>query len=342
MKRGLVKLDINETPRSVYEDRLDQLRAQLREEGCTIGLVYADISRGGDLSYLTNFCLYWNEAVLAVPVDGPPALIMKLSKRVNPWIKRTTILDDIRSGPNAAKNIAEFVGEQKDGDNAAIGLVGSEWWPDALLTQLRDAAPGAQMHPLGNLVKDVRRVPDLEELALLEEAGHILTDVIEKAAHKAQDGARLSLMVGDSRRAGYADLEVHCRTADTGDRLIDAWGQYRYVWVEAARTEGGGAGETLQRARDVLFSALKPDASESSLQAAVAKALPGETGLTVSCWSHVEIETRGAYRSADDTHRSFAEGEVVSPRLTLKTPDGVFTSAATVRLLAGSPSIIAA
>lgn len=342
MKRGLVKLDINETPQSAYENRLDQLRAQLKDQGCTIGLVYADISRGGDLSYLTNFCLYWNEAVLAVPVDGPPALIMKLSKRVNPWIKRTTILDDIRSGPNAAKNIAEFINEQNGGANAVVGIVGDEWWPDALLTQLRDAAPGAELRPLGDLVKVARRVPDLEELALLEEAGKILTDVIEKAAQKAEDGARLSLMVGDGRRAGYADLEVHCRTADTGDRLIDAWGQYRYVWVEAARTEGGAAGETLQRARDVLFSALKPGVSESSLQEAVAKALPGKTDLTVSCWSHVDIETRGAYRPAEDTHRAFAEGEVVSPRLTLKTPDGVFTSAATVRVLTGSPSIIAA
>ncbi len=342
MKRGLVKLDINETPHSAYENRLDQLRAQLKEKGCTVGLVYADISRGGDLAYLTNFCLYWNEAVLAVPVDGAPALIMKLSKRVNPWIKRTTILDDIRSGPNAAKNIAGFLDEHKGGAKAVVGLIDSEWWPNALLTQLSEAAPEAELRPLGSLVKEARRVPDPEELALLEDAGQILSGVIEKAAHETEDGARLSLMVGDGRRAGYADLEVHCRTADSGERLIDAWGQYRYVWMEAARTEGGDAGKILQRARDALFSALKPGASESSLQAAIAKAFPGEKNLTVSCWSHVDIETRGAYRLAADANRAFVEGEVVAPRLTLKTPAGVFASAATVRLLSGSLNIIAA
>lgn len=341
MKRGLVKLDLSETPVPVYERRLDALRDRLKEEGCNVGLIYADVSRGGDLSYLTNFCLYWNEAVLAVPLDGPPVLIMKLSPRVNPWIKRTTILDDIRSGPNAAKNVAAFLDERAASSPVIAGLVDREWWPAALAAQLEAAAPDVELRPLGGLVRKMRRTPDAEELSLLEEAGRILSDAINEAAVEEDDGASLSSMVGGGRRAGYADLEAHCRTAESGERLIDAWGQYRYVWAEAARTTGGAAGELLRRASDAALAALKPGASENAVKAAAQKSASGQSPLQVACWSHVDIETRGAYRGAEEPGRAFGDGEVVALRITLPAPNGVFAAAATVRVLSTGSQIIA-
>ena len=70
MKRGLVVLDPAEIPPGELEQRVGALQAELRARGLAAALVYADVYHSGDLGYLSNICLYWNEALLAVPADG--------------------------------------------------------------------------------------------------------------------------------------------------------------------------------------------------------------------------------------------------------------------------------
>lgn len=82
MKRGLVVLDHDELPEEEWRRRIDRTRAVLREQGVDLALVYGDVFRSDDIAYLTNLCIYWNEGMLAVPADGEPALLTKLSPRV--------------------------------------------------------------------------------------------------------------------------------------------------------------------------------------------------------------------------------------------------------------------
>ena len=121
MKRGLVVLDPAEIPPGELEQRVGALQAELRARGLAAALVYADVYHSGDLGYLSNICLYWNEALLAVPADGQAALLTKLSPRVANWWRATSNLEDFRSGRVLAKLAEGFLAEQGPG---GVGLVG--------------------------------------------------------------------------------------------------------------------------------------------------------------------------------------------------------------------------
>ena len=156
MKRGLVVLDPAEIPPGELEQRVGALQAELRERGLAAALVYADVYHSGDLGYLSNICLYWNEALLAVPADGRAALLTKLSPRVANWWRATSNLEDFRSGRVLAKLAEGFLAEQGPG---GVGLVELDWWPDQLLADVTAAAGGREITDLGSVVRRRRQVP---------------------------------------------------------------------------------------------------------------------------------------------------------------------------------------
>ena len=75
MKRGLVVRDAEEIADSEWAARVGALQSELAAAGVDIALIYNDVSRGDDIGYLTNLCIYWNEGVLAVPATGEPAML---------------------------------------------------------------------------------------------------------------------------------------------------------------------------------------------------------------------------------------------------------------------------
>ena len=121
MKRGLVTLDA-----SGRADRLRAFQRHLGVDGLAAAAIYGDVHRSGDLTYLTNLCLYWNEGVLVVPADGEPVLLTKLSARVQPWMRETSTLRDVRSGPDLASLLAGLLQGRAPG---VLGLVDRAWWP---------------------------------------------------------------------------------------------------------------------------------------------------------------------------------------------------------------------
>lgn len=254
MKRGLVVLDPAETPPDELAGRVTALQARLRAEGLDAALIYGDVSRSDDIAYLTNLCLYWNEAVLVVGAEGEPTLATKLSKRVHPWMRKTTTLRDIRSGRDLAALAAaalverEAAGTPQPGGAAdvaggaagaaaplRVGLVEADWWPATLVAELGAALAGAELVELGGTVREARAVLSDGEAALLRRAEEILgAAVADAAAAPADPRARVAQIERAVRGAGFADLEVRCDDPAS----IDAFGQYRNLWVRVTREAG--------------------------------------------------------------------------------------------------------
>lgn len=99
MKRGWIAWDRDELPPAALARRLEQVRALLSERSLPALLVYTDVWRSNHARYFSNFMPYWNRALLVIPRDGAPILLCALSSRVYPWIRSTSILDDVRPGP---------------------------------------------------------------------------------------------------------------------------------------------------------------------------------------------------------------------------------------------------
>ncbi|MGH8218851.1 MAG: aminopeptidase P family N-terminal domain-containing protein [Steroidobacteraceae bacterium] len=312
---------------------MDGVRVRLEASGAQIALIYGDVSRSADIHYLTNLCLYWNEAVLVIPLVGAPVLVTKLSKRVQPWMHRTSTLEDIRSGPRLTENICSVLDERSGGRAGRIALIDLPWWPNKLVTELRTALPQAQLQDLGPAVRDSRLQPSADEWSLLQRGAELLDAAMESAWQRGGDAdERTSIAIRGIRRAGFEDAMVTFEKLSDGSEFADVVGQYRYVWLHQSRPRGGPSAEMANDTMQVALAAARPGMTEAQLVKLAAAQVTDRYEVELSCAPYPDIETRGLCRIAQDAQRPLKEGEVVCIALSLASEAGVIEAAETVKI----------
>jgi Creatinase/Prolidase N-terminal domain len=317
MKRGLVLFDPNETPPEEYKSRLGRLQERLRADRLACGFIYGDVASSGDICYLTNLTIYWNQGVLAVPDQGEPVFLTKLSKRVYPWMRSSSVVNDIRSNPDLGRAIVQFCREHLAGSaSPKVALIDEAWWPESIVANVRAALPEVDFTNVEGAVRDQRAKPSQSELALLGRARSILEDAIDTALtgnHTTEE--RWAAVQRISRRRGFMDILGHCHAnPEEGSVSVDVSGQFRHLWLRCAKARGGDAAARLQPALDAIAGSLKPGATRAEVQAAGARY--AETarwqGFACDCLSHTDIETDGAQRPpAGADSEPLQDGEVV-------------------------------
>jgi hypothetical protein len=321
VKRGLVVLDPAEVPEQERAERVLRLQRRLADEGVTIALDYADVHRSDDLAYLTNLCLYWNEGILAVPVVGEPAFLMKLSPRVHPWMRRSSTLTDLRSGKGFTALVEGLLAGAEPG---VLGLVDAPLWPATAIEEVRAAAPGWEIRPLGGLVREQRLVPSAAERALLREAQAHLEAALTNAA-AAAEGARIALVERALRGAGFTDVLAEVVRGPDGVVALDVTGQYRFCWVRGARLVDGTAApwaDELGRALAAAVAAVAPGVAPGVPVAAaeqVLAGLPADAVASATVVHQADLSTGGDY--ADPAER-LPDGAVVVVGVEVLFPDG--------------------
>src|SRR5579875_317322 len=278
MKRGLV--EAAQERRGFYEARIDRLRERLREAGVHVALIYGDVYRSDDIAHLTNLCIYWNEGVVAVPVDAPPAFLAKLSKRVHPWMRRTSILEDLRASQKLPQLLAGYLDEL---GSSRVGFIDRAWWPAELVDGVVAAAPGKDFIDLPDAVRDGRLVPDELDRQDLERAGAIVAGGLAAAsAAEGEPETRIAALELAARGAGARDVLTVIHRSEAGEQP-DCSVQFANVWARATRPNGGpsAAVEALETAATALRSA----ATLADIQAAAG------AGTAISIVSHCDIAT---------------------------------------------------
>jgi hypothetical protein len=284
VKRGLV-----EPPRADHAERVRALRERLRAAGAQLGLVYGDVSRSDDIEYLTGLCIYWNEGVVGVPTDGEPALLSKLSKRVHPWMRRTSTLTDLRSGRDLAALIADYAGGAR-----RIALVDRGLWPALLVRALEAACAPAELADLPGAVRDARLVPEAAELERLRELGGRRGAALDDAVGRPEREA-LAAVERTLRAGGALDVVAIRDEAPDGSVTLDVRVQQHGRWLRAARCAGG---EDAARAT-------------AALDEAAARLRSGRTdGLTFT--SHADLAPGAPARPAAATDGGLLVGEVAA------------------------------
>jgi Xaa-Pro aminopeptidase len=317
-------LDPAEIPPGELERRTDVVQAELRAQGLAAALVYADVYHSGDLGYLSNICLYWNEAMLAVPAEGKPALLTKLSPRVANWWRATSNLEDFRSGRVLAKLAEGFLAEQGPG---GVGLVELDWWPDTLAADVTAAAGGRAVTDLGSVVRRSRQSLSPSEAVLLRRASALTAQAVGAALdarltnHERAGRAELAARLG-----GAEDVNVYChRSGDDAD-TVEVVSEFRGYWTGAARvlaSSGATWAGALAAAHQAASSAVRAGATRDDVTAAARPAL-APTGLEwqADLIHHTDLETDGGYRTSGDQAEPLPDGSVVTLRLELELPGG--------------------
>lgn len=310
MKRGLVEAVGDH--QGVYDERVEALRALLRDRGMRVALIYGDVYRSDDIAHLTNLCIYWNEGVVAVPADGPPVFLAKLSKRVHPWMARTSTIEDLRASQRLPELIGQFLAEIGPG---TVGLVDRGWWPAPLVDGIADAAPGREIVDLPDAVRALRVVPDELDRERLERAGALVAAAVAAAAHAAGDPAqRLAALELVARGEGARDVIAFCRELADGIQ-IDCRVQFADVWACGARLLGVDGSSAPNAALDSVAAGLRPGTSASSLREFAG------ASVRVSLTRHCDLATAGELRAFTARDEPLQAGEVVA--LTVETGSGI-------------------
>ena len=313
MKRGLVVLDPAEIPTAEWGERVRAVQAELRAAGVDVALVYNDVSRGDDIGYLTNLVIYWNEGMLAIPVEGEATLLTKLSKRVFSWMQKTSVLEDLRSGQTLGKLVAGYVADRPAG---TIGFIDADLWPAAYVEEIAAAVPEWTTVELGPLVRDARKILSPAELGVIRSAAGVLRDALAAAGMRGLDmRGRMGALESVARHGGFTDVLPRGTEAD-GHVTIEAAGEYRQSWLLTGRTYGDAAFlGSLADAQRAALAAIGPGVAWSKVEAAAlaALALPDGATAVVTWSSQADFANRGELRPTSPAGP--AAGEVAALQL---------------------------
>lgn len=235
MKRGLSSFPDGRDNAALYAQRIGQVRRLCGERGLDAVVVYGTVARGSDIAYLTHAMLYWAEAALLVPAEGPVTLVKVLGPRTNPWMQATSTVDELRCTADVAGTLADVI---EAGGYRVVGLDGAADLPHPLGDVL--GRRGIETVDLEGRVRGMRLRPD----AATTEDTRALALSVQAAAEQA---GRLTSAAMTRFRA---DFEHALRVSGAWDVLIDTVPgpatqtvfrvrcQLRDAWVAIRRTVG--------------------------------------------------------------------------------------------------------
>jgi hypothetical protein len=207
MRRGLISRSPVELPDAVLEARLDRVRAAMQPAQLDALVIYTNNTRPAGVSWLTGFVPYWSEALLVVPRQGAPYLVVALTFRVKTWIERTSRIGEVLHTPRVGLKAAQQIASVRA--DAAVGIVDLNGLSAGIVEDLREGGPGLTLSDASALFAKLRAKADPAEITLAVKAASI--------AHRALGQVR-----GNTLGAMIAGVERQARLLGAEEIYIAA------------------------------------------------------------------------------------------------------------------------
>jgi Creatinase/Prolidase N-terminal domain len=250
MRRGLISRSPAELPDAALDARLARVRAAMGEAGLDAFLIYTNNTRSAGVSWLTGFVPYWSEALLVVPRERAPVLVVALTYRVKSWIERTSRVAEVIHTPRIGLEAARLIAADKA--DAAVGIADRDGLAAGILDDLRAGGPRLTFHDASELFAALRGEADPAEVALATKAASIAQHALgEVSARDAGLGDIIAAVEGAARKLGAEEIYV-AAAPDLGRdrRLIRVEGgtalgasfalratvAYKGTWIRLVRT----------------------------------------------------------------------------------------------------------
>jgi hypothetical protein len=275
MRRGLIARSLLELPDAVFDARLDRMRAAMQAEELDALIIYTNNTRPAGVSWLAGFVPYWSEAVLVVPREAAPYLVVALSFRVKPWIERVSLVADVLHTPRIGLKAAQQIAVTQA--DAAVGVVDFDGFPAGIAEDLREGGPKLTLLDASALFASLRAVADPAEIALASKAA----DIGHRALSAAQ-GETLNEMIAsvESQARALGVEEIYIAAApdlerDTRFRRIE--GEAALGRAFALRATVAYNGMWIRLVRSVCDTTIAQEAAARFAQAVAS--LPGDRGF---------------------------------------------------------------
>ena len=112
LKHGGLFWDQDLLPPENYTARYERIQETMRASGDDAWLVFGDVARYGNLTYLTNFLPRVRSAMAYLPREGAPVLYASIGLRDIPAAKTLTWVDEIRVFGRVPASVIKLIGDE--------------------------------------------------------------------------------------------------------------------------------------------------------------------------------------------------------------------------------------
>ncbi len=286
MRRGLISRSQAELPDAVLEARIARVHAAMGDAGLDALLVYTNNTRPAGVSWLTGFVPYWSEALLVLPRDREPVLVVALTYRVKSWIERTSHVAEVIHSPHIGLEAARLIAAQKA--DAAVGIVDRDGLAAGIVDEMRAGGPRLSLRDASGLFAALRGEADPAEIALAAKAATIARHALGKAsARDAGLGDIVAAVEGAARGQGAEEVYIAAAADLARDRrLVRVEGEIALGESFALRLTVAYKGSWIRLARTFRRDgAATPDAAAAARLAMAVAELPSARGFApFSSW----------------------------------------------------------
>jgi hypothetical protein len=250
MRRGLISRSQAELPDAVLDARVARVRAAMADARLDALLIYSNNTRPAGVSWLTGFVPYWSEALLVLPREREPVLVVALTYRVKSWIERTSRVADVIHGPRVGLEAARLIAGWKA--DAAVGIADRDGLAAGIVDDLHAGGPRLGLRDATALFAELRAQADPAEIALAIKAASIARRALgAAAARRAGLSDMIAAAEGEARRLGAEEVYIAAAPDLARDRrLVRIEGEsvlgesfalratvaYKGAWIRLTRT----------------------------------------------------------------------------------------------------------
>src|SRR5262245_4164425 len=154
MRRGLIARSQTELSDAALDARVARLQAAMNDARLDALIVYTNNTQTAAVWWLTGFVPYWSEALLVVPREGAPRLVVALSYRVKSWIERTSRVAEVVHTPRIGLEAARMIAATKA--DGAVGIVARDALYCGIAADLAEGGPRLVVSDASALFAKVR------------------------------------------------------------------------------------------------------------------------------------------------------------------------------------------
>lgn len=204
MRRGLISWSREEVPIAALDRRISRLQAAMHKEDTGALLAYTSFAQPSAVSWISHFVPYWSEALLVLLPDGGPILLAALTKRVHPWIKEVSHIEQVVMAPRLGVGAVTLLSERISQD-AKVGIVGFDSLPWSVAEPLVHAYPGDKLFDASDLFATVRQPADPQERGLTVKALEAVNDALRAIPFDVTKVSEITSSIESSTRLAGAE-----------------------------------------------------------------------------------------------------------------------------------------
>jgi len=187
-------------PQGEFLDRIQALWNSTSEMNCLVVIVYGDSRNHAELAYLSNFVPKLGPAVMFIPREGEPRLLVSGAPNMLAAAKRLTWVERVEPLRDAGKTIARWLNERTSG--CRVALVGGDYMRLAFHRPFIESFEHDNL-PIDATVslRTLMRCKSPRELAIIREGCGILDAATKALAQARNSGAGVTASILEAERA---------------------------------------------------------------------------------------------------------------------------------------------